>query len=1128
MDGFLNNLVTESEAGAQPPESHAAKAPLYHESSVAVTIYYVSGADAVPTWLGEYEVPVRHLGPDYIEAFVPIEALGPVSEVPGVLKVRVLHPPDATTSYDGSEVHNARPWNDGGYTGAGVKVGVLDLGFDGFSRWMGTELPATVKARCYHHYQLGTSRDLSDCEWKSNHGAAVSEAVIDIAPDVELYISNPQTAGDLSDAVDWIAQGVSVINMSVIWEWDGPGDGTSGFTNSPLHAVDRAVEAGIVWANAAGNYGEVAWMGDFIDSDGDRYMEFGPNDETNLVYLDGGEKFDIHVRWDDSWTASSTDVDLYLFDENGTQVADSSTHQQGLQGDTPREWFSYTALESGRYDLKVKLHPGAAPAWLQVMSWDSGAIFTEHHTGGSIANPAESANPGLLAVGATNWLAPMYIEPTSSRGPTPDGRIKPDIVAADAGNSSVTGTAFYGTSQASPHVAGLAALVRGRFPALTPKEVVNYLKTRAGPRGAVPNNTWGWGFAKLPPPNEDYDKDDDGLIEVSDLAQLNAIRWDLDGDGAPEDDRYFSAFLGADAGVGCPDTGCIGYELTRDLDMDTDGSGAFDAGDDYWNGGKGWSPIGDHPRDSFEATFHGNGHTISNLFISRPSTDYVGLFGATGYDSVVRNIGLDSPQVIGDQLTGALVGEKLGEVRDSYASRGSVTGTWWVGGLVGSNIAGSITTSYSTVDVTAHGGHVGGLAGVSGSRRSIVASYATGSVTAVGGIPEESRGIVVNGFGSLLGSNAGTVVASYGVGSVSGDADGNYIGGLSGNNAGTVTDSYWDTETTAQSTSSGGVGKSTSELQSPTGYEGIYEHWVVDTDGDSQTDEPWDFGTSSQYPALMVDFDGNGDATWHEFGDQRPLSGQSRTERAAPHVFATADKHNPLLGDTVIITALVGGHDDQEMTYDWQRLQNGRWRSVGPQSETKQVKFDSAGTKTYRALATLDSGHVQYSNASSHTWRHPCNEGADPSAFWSADIQAVAGRSEDDKTDDYRYTWYEYGWWDATDSLAETCGGLTDGANTYQLKHVSASISRMESKVYDEFTSVAVHISFDSRPPTELVEGEALVVGGTELAFADASTAQATDGEFYYSWYAALDYEPGWWVHFANSGQVGFSIISNE
>ena len=105
----------------------------------------------------------------------------------------------------------------------------------------------------------------------------------------------------------------------------------------------------------------------------------------------------------------------------------------------------------------------------------------------------------MLAVGAASWATPSTIEDFSSRGPTTDGRVKPDVVGADRGNSASYGpSGFFGTSQASPHVAGLVALVLEQFPSFTPTQVADYLKTNALPRGAVPNNSWGYGLAQLP------------------------------------------------------------------------------------------------------------------------------------------------------------------------------------------------------------------------------------------------------------------------------------------------------------------------------------------------------------------------------------------------------------------------------------------------------------------------------------------------------------------------------------------------------------------------------------------------------------------------------------------------------
>ena len=85
----------------------------------------------------------------------------------------------------------------------------------------------------------------------------------------------------------------------------------------------------------------------------------------------------------------------------------------------------------------------------------------------------------------------------------------------------------------------------------------------------------------------DYDADDDGLIEVWNLAQLNAIRWDPDGDGSSGNSNYNEAYPLAQSAMGCPASGCRGYELAADLNLDTDGDGEVDSDDDYWNDGAG-------------------------------------------------------------------------------------------------------------------------------------------------------------------------------------------------------------------------------------------------------------------------------------------------------------------------------------------------------------------------------------------------------------------------------------------------------------------------------------------------------------------------------------------------------------
>ena len=387
------------------------------------------------------------------------------------------------------------------------------------------------------------------------------------------------------------------------------------------------------------------------------------------------------------------------------------------------------------------------------------------------------------------------------------------------------------------------------------------------------------------PLNSKYDEDDDRLIEVSNLEQLDAIRYDLDGNGRPDSDsgaEVYAAAFPTSVGEAVCTSNCNGYELARSLDFNDGDSYASGAVNARWTSGVGWLPIG-IGENRFNSLVDGNGLTISNLYINR-TTDLdnpgaVGLFGLTGTASVIRKIGLVSVDIAGVDGVGGLVGWNEGTISASYAA-GDLTGGSEVGGLVGVNHE-TISASYATGAVSGDDA-VGGLAGRNSG--TISASYATSNVS--------GRSYV----GGLIGSNSGShfVAAIYATGPVSGISN---VGGLIGSNYGTVTGGFWDTHTSGLTTgvgtggSAGVVGKNTAELQSPigSGYTGIYSAWAIDFDNADQDFDPmtgvdnfWDFGSSSQYPVLKVDFDGDGSVSWQEFGSQvrsrpTPLPTPTRT-----------------------------------------------------------------------------------------------------------------------------------------------------------------------------------------------------------------------------------------------------------
>ena len=513
----LDQLVASVEAGQATAQGAASNSTLHSGESVAVTIYLSGNVDEVVGFLENNGGDPRNVGEDYIEAYVPVTLLGQVSEQPGVIRVREIVPPQplyGPVTSQGVQAHAAAAWHQAGYTGQGVKVGIIDTGFKGFSALIGTELPEPAGLMCFTDIDRPTT-NLEDCETgeaDDTHGTIVAESLMDIAPEVDLYIGHPVSRADLQAIADWmVSEGVSVINYSAGWTFNGPGDGKSPFSDSPLETVDRAVTGGAVWVNAAGNQARKTWFSraPFLDQDGDGNIEFAAGEELNSIDLDAGDEITVQLRWDGSWGGARTNLDLGLWKSGFVRpVALSLDPQSGGPGHVPFELIKYEVPSdgAGTYDIGVRHFSGSEPDWIQLMVFKGPSI--EYYTKtGSIWNPAESANSGMLAVGAAHWNDVRAIEPYSSRGPTPDGRIKPDIVGAASGATALTplnefNVGFSGTSQASPHVAGLAALVRQRFPDYSPVEVASYLKDNAEQRhGPDPNNIWGYGFAQLPPPD---------------------------------------------------------------------------------------------------------------------------------------------------------------------------------------------------------------------------------------------------------------------------------------------------------------------------------------------------------------------------------------------------------------------------------------------------------------------------------------------------------------------------------------------------------------------------------------------------------------------------------------------------
>ena len=206
--------------------------------------------------------------------------------------------------------------------------------------------------------------------------------------------------------------------------------------------------------------------------------------------------------------------------------------------------------------------------------------------------------------------------------------------------------------------------------------------------------------------------------------------------------------------------------------------------------GKDWTPIGTDYDNSYKGTFDGGGHTITGLTFTT-NDEYAGLFGWLNRAGTVKNVVMEGVQITSNQIyggsIGGVVGYSWGTIENCSVS-GSVSGTVYVGGVVGAQIDGSITgcSSSATVKGTVD---VGGVAGQTNSNATLTACYATGNVI----IEMDPKKNIAGG--SLVGMNAGSsLLACYATGNVTstGSSTGKvHIGGFLGNNYTTVTACYW-------------------------------------------------------------------------------------------------------------------------------------------------------------------------------------------------------------------------------------------------------------------------------------------------------------------------------------------------
>ncbi len=427
---------------------------------------------------------------------VPASSLLAVSELPGVRFVRRPYRPQAQQA----------TWSEGGWSikaydnyfagvrGQGVKVAIIDEGFKGAHP---DSLPGDMPGfRWYNYTREGIYAG------ESVHGTACAEIIYDVAPEAEFYLYKVGDILDLEKAKDQcILDDIDIINHSMGWFGYGIGDGRG----RACDIVNDAADKGVLWVNSAGNDAQSHYYGFWSDYDSDDWQNFSNEDEVLAFEAEKGDEIRIFLTWND-WPISQQDYDLYLDFVNSfgdlEPVAQSIDYQGGFSGNIPVESIEIKADRSGEYGISVRSED-ARPRRLKI--WSLNHDFEEYSVAeNSIGSPADAR--GAMSVGAVHY--DYYdlgrIADYSSRGPTTDGRLKPELVAPSRVSTVSYGESkfFYGyagTSAAAPHVAGAAALIKSANPSYSRDQLWDALVEATvdiGTRGQ--DNTFGHGKLVLP------------------------------------------------------------------------------------------------------------------------------------------------------------------------------------------------------------------------------------------------------------------------------------------------------------------------------------------------------------------------------------------------------------------------------------------------------------------------------------------------------------------------------------------------------------------------------------------------------------------------------------------------------
>jgi hypothetical protein len=520
LDSALSQLLDAYEAeGLDAAQSLSEQSTMMVEGDqVQVIVVGESDADmeAIRAVIAGAGGSLQSAYENFQQAMVPIGTLESLTGRADVTLVRepyrpiMLEPEVGAQTTEGVAASLADTWHTHTVPrrGEGVKVAVIDGGFDGYDALLGTDLPAATQV---------ITRDYTS-DWPGTsiiHGTACAEIVYDMAYGVDtMYLVKIATDADFASAISYlIGQGVHVISMSLGWTAAGPGDGTDGGgSSSPLYtALTSARSNGIFVATAAGNNRENMWSGTYNDGGGWHDWD-GAGQQVNY-YGDGtgsawvipaGTNLSTSLHWD-AWSGTPQDYDLELYYYDGVTpwVYVTGSYNNQTTGAAPQEYIGVTAPVAAPYGYVVWDTSTTRACCIRLITSHTNPDIDERVTSRTLVFPADSLD--AMAVAAVDVTSPYPQESYSSEGPRfgPGGTctgataVKPDIAAyANVSTVSYGVGGFNGTSAATPHVAGAAVLYMGAYSATwgsgtppTPAQTQTYLENNATDLGAAGKDT---------------------------------------------------------------------------------------------------------------------------------------------------------------------------------------------------------------------------------------------------------------------------------------------------------------------------------------------------------------------------------------------------------------------------------------------------------------------------------------------------------------------------------------------------------------------------------------------------------------------------------------------------------------